>query len=749
MHLLGRAKAIESLSKKEKSLRLCHNQSLPAYYERMKLLAKENSQHLDGPSGEAVEHSRPDSNLSPSELFFNRELSFLAFNERVLAQAKDTKWPLLERLKFLGISSTNLDEFFETRVSLLRKQRSAGVLSIEPDNRSPQEVLRLISSVTKDFVKSQYQTLNNVLLPELAALGVVIVPPELWNKEQKQWLKKYFESQILPVLSPLGLDPAHPFPRVSNKSLNFIVELDGKGAFGRNVKVAIVPAPRILPRVIALPQHENSGIHHFVLLADLLRAFMVELFSNIAVKGVYQFRVTRNSNLFVDEEEIDDLMKSLAWELPSRKYGEAVRLEVEETCSDSLKELLLKQFKLSTEELYLVNGPLNLNRLVAIYDLVDLPQLKFDPIIPSVPKVLSTTPKIFEAIKQQDFLLHHPYESFASVQDFLRQAANDPSVLVIKQTLYRTGHDSVLVEYLTEAAKKGKEVTVIVELRAKFDEEANINLAGRLQEAGAHVSYGVVGYKTHAKMLMIVRREGDSIRRYVHLGTGNYHEKTARVYTDFSFFTADEDIGEDVHQIFLQITGLTKPSKMKKLLHAPFTMRKKFMEHLENEILNKRAGKKAHIMAKMNALTDPEMIQALYRASSEGVSIDLIVRGICALRPQVPGLSENIRVTSIIGRFLEHARVYYFYNDGEEILYLSSADLMLRNLSQRVEVAFAIDNERLKKRVIKEVFSLTFEDNQTAWLLGSDGIYNKKEPKENEEKISLQSVLISRLTGTR
>jgi polyphosphate kinase len=750
MHLVHLSKPVESVKKNRKSLGLYQKNNSAAYYEKMKFLAKDNSQRLDRPGEDVVDGARTETNLSPNELYFNRELSFLAFNDRVLAQAQDPKWPLLERLKFLGISSTNLDEFFETRVSLLRKQRAAGVLSIDPDNRSPQETLRQITSVTKEFVKAQYHTLNHTILPELVALGVVILPPILWSKEQKSWLKKYFESQILPVLSPLGLDPAHPFPRVSNKSLNFIVELDGKGAFGRDVKVAIVPAPRILPRIIAVPSNEPIGVHHFVLLADLVRTFMVELFSNIAVKGVYQFRVTRNSNLFVDEEEIDDLMKSLAWELPSRKYGEAVRLEVEKDCSDTLKELLLKQFKLSKEELYLVDGPVNLNRLVAIYDLVDLPQLKFEPIIPSVPKVMAQSPKIFETIKQQDCLLHHPYESFAPVQDFLRQAAFDPSVLVIKQTLYRTGHESVLVEYLMEAAKRGKEVTVIVELRAKFDEEANINLANRLQEAGAHVSYGVVGYKTHAKMLMVVRREGDSIKRYVHLGTGNYHEKTARMYTDFSFFTADEDICEDAHQIFLQITGLTKPSKLKKLLHAPFTMRKKFMEHIESEIANKRAGKKAHIMAKMNALTDPEMIQAFYHASSQGVRIDLFVRGMCALRPGVPGLSENIQVTSIVGRFLEHTRAYYFLNDGEEKVYLSSADLMLRNLSQRVEVAFAMDNDRLKKRVIKEVFSMAFDDNQTAWRLDSNGIYAKIEPAQKDsDKISLQATLVGRLTGGR
>lgn len=750
MRLLDLVKPIETSRKNRKSLALYRSNTTQVYYDKMKLFAKDHSQRLDRLGDDVGEVVRAETNLSPSELFFNRELSFLAFNERVLAQANDQKWPLLERLKFLGISSTNLDEFFETRVSLLRKQRAAGVLTIEPDNRSPQEILRLISSATKDFVKSQYQTLNKIILPELSSLGVVILPPAMWSKEQKSWLKKYFESQILPVLSPLGLDPAHPFPRVSNKSLNFIVELDGKGAFGRDVKVAIVPAPRILPRVIPVPNVEPIGVHHFVLLADLVRTFMVELFSNIAVKGVYQFRVTRNSNLFVDEEEIDDLMKSLAWELPSRKFGEAVRLEVESECTDSLKELLLKQFKLTQEELYLVDGPLNLNRLVAIYDLVDLPTLKFDPIIPSTPKLLAQSPKIFEAMKQQDSLLHHPYESFAPVQDFLRQAAFDPSVLVIKQTLYRTGHESVLVEYLVEAAKRGKEVTVIVELRAKFDEEANINLANRLQEAGAHVSYGVVGYKTHAKMLMVVRREGDSIKRYVHLGTGNYHEKTARIYTDFSLFTADEEIGEDVHQIFLQITGLTKPSKLKKLLHAPFTMRKKFLEHIENEITHKKAGKKAHIMAKMNALTDPEMIQALYSASAQGVRVDLIVRGICALRPGVPGLSENIQVISIVGRFLEHVRAYYFFNDGEEKVYLSSADLMLRNLSQRVEVAFSMNNERLKKRVIKEAFSMAFEDNQTSWRLQSNGMYQKIEPEGKEsEKMALQANLISRLTGGR
>lgn len=714
------------------------------YDESMKFMAKDMGIKSD--KGVDVSLDSPQPVIGqPSDLFFNRELSYLAFNERVLAQANDPKWPVLERLKFLGISSTNLDEFFETRVSLLRKQRAAGVLSVEPDQRSPTELLKLISSASKDLVKRQYDTLNDRILRELTAIGINVLPPELWSSEQVDWLRKYFETQVLPVLSPLGLDPAHPFPRVSNKSLNFIVELDGKGAFGRDVKVAIVPAPRILPRVIRLPLAQRPGDCDFVLLADVVRNFMVELFSNIAVKGVYQFRVTRNSNLFLDEEEIDDLMKSLEWELPSRKYGEAVRLETERDCSEQLKNLLLRQFKLTENELYLADGPVNLSRLVAIYDLVDMPQHKFDPIIPTVPKSLARSPKIFESIAEQDLLLHHPYESFAPVQDLLRQAAFDPKVLVIKQTLYRTGFDSVLVDYLVEAARRGKEVTVVVELRAKFDEEANINLATKLQEAGAHVSYGVVGYKTHAKMLMVVRREGESIRRYVHLGTGNYHEKTARLYTDFGFFTADKDICEDVHQIFLQITGLTKPFKLKKLLHAPFTMRKRFMEHIDAEIANALAGKKAAIMAKVNALTDPEMIAALYRASAAGVPVDLVVRGPCCLKPGVPGMSENIRVISIIGRFLEHTRSYYFFNDGDERVYLSSADLMLRNLSQRVEIAFLIENEKLRKRVVKEVFNVSFEDNSTAWQLRPDGTYQKLEAGSNEP-VSVQTVLLNRLT---
>lgn len=713
------------------------------YDGTMKLLAKDTIHGVE--KGGQLGPAMVPSNSTPvqGELFFNRELSFLAFNERVLAQANDPKWPILERLKFLGISSTNLDEFFETRVSLLRKQRSAGVLSIEPDLRSPSEVLRLISLCTKELVKSQYTTLHTKILPELSAIGINILPPDAWSKAQSEWLLKYFESQVLPVLSPLGLDPAHPFPRVSNKSLNFIVELDGKGAFGRDVKVAVVPAPRILPRVIRMPVSRKEGEHDFVLLADLVRTFMVELFPNIAVKGVHQFRVTRNSNLFVDEEEIDDLMKSLAWELPSRRYGEAVRLEVESTLSDPLKNLLLKQFKLVEDDLYCADGPLSLSRLVAIYDLVDLPQYKFEPIIPVIPKVLARSPKIFEGLSEQDCLLHHPYESFQPVQDFLRQAASDPKVLVIKQTLYRTGYDSVLVDYLVEAARRGKEVTVVVELRAKFDEEANINLATRLQEAGAHVSYGVVGYKTHAKMLMVVRREGESIKRYVHLGTGNYHEKTARLYTDFSFFTTDKEICEDVHHIFLQITGLTKPNKLKKMLHAPFTLRKKFMEHIEQEIAHRKAGKKAHIMAKCNALTDPEMINALYRASSAGVQVDLIVRGLCCLRPGVKGVSENIRVISIIGRFLEHTRAYYFYNDGDERVYISSADLMVRNLNQRVEVACSIEHDKLKKRVIKEAFSFCLEDNSTAWRLGEDGVYAKI--VQSGPEISCQATLVTKL----
>lgn len=637
------------------------------------------------------------------DLFFDRELSSLDFNRRVLHLATDESLPVLESLKFLCISSANVDEFFETRVSLLKKKQSLGLPTHNPTQKNPIELLKEISLSAQQLIKEQYQILNQVIVPRLTSVGINILRTKTWSISQKEWLSNYFKQQILPVLSPLSLDPAHPFPRITNKSLNFIVELTGKGAFGKHVTVSIVPVPRVLPRVIKLPT-VYDGKAEFILLADLICFFMGELFSSLEIKNIYQFRVTRNSNLFLDEEGLDDLLKRLSFELPTRKYQKAVRIELEASASCEVKRLLLKQFKLSDYDMYLVDGPVNLSRLMSIYEQVDFYAHKFKPFVPKKNKQLMNKDSIFQAISEQEIILHHPYDSFSPVIELLREAALDPNVMVIKQTLYRTASDSLLVDYLVEAARRGKEVVVVVELRAKFDEEANINLANRLQEVGAHVSYGVVGYKTHAKMMMIVRKEYGAIKRYIHLGTGNYHENTAKLYTDFSFFTDDQDIAEDVHQMFLQITGLTKPKKMNKLLHAPFTMRKKFMEHIEQEIINAKNKKPAHIMCKINALTDKDMILAFYKASCAGVKIDLIVRSACSLRPGIKGVSDNIRVISVLGRFLEHSRVYYFLNNKQPLVYLSSADLMLRNLSQRIEIAFLIENKKLKDRIIKEAF---------------------------------------------
>jgi polyphosphate kinase len=520
-------------------------------------------------------------------------------------------------------------------------------------------------------------------------------------------------------------------------------------AFGRDVDVAIVPAPRALPRVIRVPSAIADYPFEFISLASIIRANVEELFPDMTVTGSYQFRVTRNSNLFFDEEEIDDLLITLEGELPSRRYGDAVRLEIEEGCPEELTSFLTDHFGLTGEDVYRVNGPVNLSRLLAIYDLIDKPELKYAPFVPGLPKTLTTGADIFESIRKNDILLHHPFESFAPVVDLLRHASRDPNVLVIKQTLYRMGPDSPLVDYLIDAAQAGKEVTAVVELRARFDEEANITVATRLQEAGAHVVYGVVGFKTHGKMLMVVRREGDKLRRYVHLGTGNYHAKTARLYTDYGLMTSDPIIGEDIHKLFMQLTGLGRVTQLGKCLQSPFTLQKMFQEKIQREGEHAKAGKQALIIAKMNALTDPQMIQFLYDASQAGVKIQLVVRGTCCLLPQVPGLSENITVRSIVGRFLEHTRVYYFYNNGQPELFLASADLMTRNLSQRVEIAFPIESPVLRTRIIHEGISLYMEDNVQSWELQADGAYLRCIPGEGEDPRSAQTILLTELSGER
>ena len=692
---------------------------------------------------------RARSDLADASLYVNRELSSLSFNRRVLEQARDPQTPLLERLRFLCISSSNLDELFEVRVAGLIQQQTFGVAQMGPDGLSVAEVLKRISQNAHELVDSQYRMLNDELLPALEHEGIRFLRRDEWDRSQAKWIRDYFDNEIVPIISPLRLDPVHPFPRVLNKALHFIVTLSGKDAFGLADGMAVIQAPRPLPRLIKLPAQLSVAANDFVFLSSVLHSHMHELFPGMQVTGCYQFRVTRNSELFVDTEEVDDLLRALEGELPGRRYGDEVRLEVADNCTDELVEFLVKRFGLVERDVYRVNGPVNLHRLMALPDLVDRQDLCYPEFSPALPRALSSGTDIFEAISAGDILLHHPYQSFAPVVEMVRQAAADPQVLAIKQTLYRTGSESVIVDSLVAAARAGKEVTVVVELRARFDEQANITLASKLQEAGAHVVYGVVGYKTHAKMLLIVRREGGRLRRYVHLGTGNYHARTARLYTDFGLLTADAHIGQDVHLIFMQLTSLGAAVKLERLLESPFTLHKALIEFIDREAENTLAGRPAGIKAKMNALVEPEVIQALYRASQAGVSIDLIVRGVCALRPGVPGVSDNIRVRSLVGRFLEHARVCWFENDGHPQLFCSSADWMNRNLFQRVETCFPILDDELRARVLEEALDSQILDTAQAWAMQADGSYVKVEPGKDCEPFNAQSASLQLLVGSQ
>jgi polyphosphate kinase len=627
--------------------------------------------------------------ISDAELYINRELSQLEFNRRVLEQSKDPTNPLLERLKFLCIASSNLDEFFEIRVAGLKQQVVYRSEAAGPDQLTPTEQLKRISETAHELVSEQYRVLNDELLPQLAEKEIYFLKRSEWNKTQASWIKRYFNRELMPVLSPIGLDPSHPFPRILNKSLNFLVSLEGKDAFGRDSAIAIVQAPRALPRIINIPVKQAGGPHTFVFLSSIIHAHVNDIFPGMQVSGCYQFRVTRDSDLFVDDEAAEDLLLAVEGELDQRRFGDAVRLEVADECPTELTTLLQGEFNLVESEIYPCRGPVNLTRLVAVPEMVDRTDLKFPTFTPSRPRRLAADNDMFAVIRRGDLLLHHPFESFAPVTEFLRQAASDKSVLVIKQTLYRTGPDSPVAKALVDAARAGKEVTVVVELQARFDERAKIELAAKLQEAGAHVVYGVVGHKTHAKMILVVRREGKQLRRYIHLGTGNYHPSTARLYTDYGLFTCDSAIGMDVQKIFHQLTAPGRPGKLKKLLQSPFTLHRSMIEFIEREAANAQAGKPARIIAKMNALIEINVIKALYEASRAGVKIDLLVRGVCALRPGITGVSENITVRSIVGRFLEHTRVFYFFNDGDQDVYLSSADWMGRNFSIESKRAFS------------------------------------------------------------
>lgn len=685
-------------------------------------------------------------NLNLPEHFINRELSVLEFNHRVLALAADETVPILERLKFLCIVSTNLDEFFEIRVSGLQQRLEAGAVPAGADMLSPQQVLREISHSAHELVGDQYRLLNDELMPAMQEEGINFIRRTHWTLEQQHWLHNYFHREIVPTLSPISLDPARPFPQILNKSLNFIVGLDGIHAFGRPCDRAIVQAPRSLPRLIRLsPELPATGPSDFVFLTSIIHAFVDELFVGMDIKGCYQFRVTRNSDLYVDEEEIDNLMRAIEGELASNHYGAAVRLEIAYDCPDELASYLLHVFELNELDLYQVEGPVNLNRLLAVYDLTERDELKYSGFTPGISKASHETPDIFRLMRQQDLLMLHPYESFGPVLDMINRASQDPDVVAIKMTLYRAGHyDSPIVDHLVAAAQAGKEVTVLVELRARFDEAVNIEVANRLQEVGAHVVYGVVGFKTHCKMALIVRREGNVLRRYVHLGTGNYHPVTARAYTDYGFFTSDADLTEDVHWIFLQLTSMTQMPPLKKLVQAPFQMHQHLMQLIEQEITHANNGGTGHVIAKLNALVEPELINALYRASNAGVVVDLIVRGLCCLRPGLPAVSDNIRVRSIVGRFLEHSRVYYFYANGEEKVYCSSADWMDRNMFRRVETSFPIHDRAMKKRVISDL-DLYLQDNTSAWELQPDGKWIRQQPKPGETPVSAQQKLLQNL----
>jgi len=677
--------------------------------------------------------------LNP-EYFVNRELGILAFNRRVLAQAEDERVPLLERLKFLCIFSSNMDEFFEVRVAGLKDQIKYNSTYAGPDGLPPRQVFALVSTEAHELIARQYQILNDAVLPKLAEQDIRFLRRTHWNDVQREWIRAYFFRELMPILTPIGLDPAHPFPRVLNKSLNFAVELEGKDAFGRNSGVAVVQAPRALPRVIRMPSEISGCEYGFVFLSSILHAHVSELFSGMQVRGCYQFRVTRDSELSLDDEDTKDLRLALQGELSHRQYGDGVRLEVADNCSPEMSSFLLGQFGLGQDDLYQVNGLVNLVRLMQIPESVERPDLKFPRYTASVPKEISKQPDIFKAIRKGDVLLHHPYQSFNPVIEFIQQATEDPNVLAIKQTFYRTSADSTLMKSLIEAAKRGKEVTVVVELLARFDEEANINWAAKLEDAGAHVVYGVVGHKTHGKMAMAVRREDDKLRRYVHLSTGNYHQRTARLYTDFGLLTCNDEICEDVNDVFAQLTGLGKASKLRHLWQSPFTLHHKLIKAIQNEAEIAKSGKKARIIAKMNALLDPDIIRALYDASTAGVQIELIIRGVCALRPGMPGVSENISVRSIVGRFLEHTRIFYFYNSRHENIYLSSADWMYRNFFRRIEVCFPVLDPKLKKRIFKEGLEPYLRDNANSWEMMPDGTYRRR-PSRRGSVFSAQQAL--------
>ena len=681
------------------------------------------------------------------EHFINRELSWLEFNQRVLDEALDPKNPLLERLKFFCIVSSNLDEFFEVRVAGLKQQMESEVVERSVDGLTATETVRAINRRIREMVEQQYECWRKELRPSLAKQGIRFLNVSDLGKADLEWIEKFYRAEVRPVLTPLAIDPAHPFPQLLNKLLNMIVQLEMTTAGQPLRHLAVVQVPRVLPRLVKLPR--DDGRQDYVFLAHLIGHFLADLFPGTKILGYWQFRVTRNSELYIDEEEVANLLKAVENELHNRRKGDAVRLEVERDCPPGIRHALLGTFRLGEEDLYVIDGPLNPTRLMAVCEGDHSPELRDVPFVAPVAAALRDQPDLFSAIRERDILLHHPYDNFSSVVHFLERAADDPRVLAIKQTLYRTGGDTSIVGALMNAVRNGKHVTAVVELRARFDEANNILWARQLEEAGVHVVYGLVGYKIHAKICLVVRRDEDGIRRYVHLGTGNYNLQTARLYTDLGLFTCRPDFGEDATNLFNLLTGICQFQGMRKLLVAPFELHAKILALIERETNNARSGLPARIIAKLNSLVDERVIEALYRASRAGVKIDLIVRGICCLRPGVPGLSANITVRSIVDRFLEHSRVFYFENGCRQEVFVASADWMPRNFFRRIEIAFPIEDGVLRERIITDVLSFALADNTKARTLCSDGTYVQSRPTNGEPSRRSQFEFIARAKDER
>lgn len=694
------------------------------------------------PTPDKATPEKPSANPARSA-YFNRELSWLAFNRRVLEQAQSDRHPLLERVRFLAIVSSNLDEFFEIRVAGLIQQVDSGVTESSLDGLGAREQLRRIHSVVASIVEDQYHCWQKQIVPALAGENILIRSIDDLTARELAWIRAYFTDQVYPVLTPLALDQSHPFPQLGNKTLNVAVSLDDPNTPADEKLVAILPVPRILPRIVAIAP-AKTGPQRYIFLSDIVKLCAGELFAGYKVLGAYSFRVTRNSDLYIDEEEAENLLKKIEEELRNLRRGAAVRLEIDEGVQDHIFETLCDHLELSQEYVFRLNGPINLLRLSSLADL-DRPDLKYPPFVPVNASPLRDTGRIFDIIRQRDVMLHHPYDAFTPVVDYVEQAARDPKVFAIKQTLYRTSGDSPIVRALMEASRNGKQVTALVELKARFDEANNIQWARQLEEAGVHVVYGLIGHKTHCKLCLVVRQEGKRMRHYAHLGTGNYNPRTARLYTDLSCFTTRKKITSDVANLFNTLTGFGLDPKFRHLLVAPFNLHRRINELIAREARNAAEGKPARITAKMNSLVDKDTIDSLYAASQAGVKINLIVRGICCLVPGIKGLSENIRVRSIVGRFLEHARVFYFENatGSKPLIYAGSADWMSRNFFRRIEVLFPVEDPQLRRWITKELLPIERKDNENARVLHSNGAYLPPPRRAEEPSFSSQAYFIA------